>query len=74
MSSLGAAKNGLKGNVGETSERQGGAYNYRFSRAYRYHLEVNWTELTRRIQHTLCITQSAKGTRFKISDWRGLTQ
>ena len=31
-----------------------------------YHLEVNWTELTRRLQHTLCITQSVKRTCFKI--------
>ena len=37
----------LKGNVGETSERRGGAHNYGLFRAHRYHLqlnEMNWTE------------------------------
>ena len=42
MSSLGAAKNGLKGNVGETSERQGGAH---MGFSERIDTVLNWTEL-----------------------------
>ena len=34
----------FKGNAGETSEKRGGAH-YGLSRAHRYHLEPNWTEL-----------------------------
>ena len=37
--------NRFKGNIGQTSERQGGVHSYGLFRAHRYHLELNWTEL-----------------------------
>jgi len=38
--------NRFKSNFGEKSERRGGAHNNGLFRADKYHLELNWTELT----------------------------
>ena len=46
----------LRGNLGETSERRGGAHNYGLFRAHRYHLELNWT----RWNHAQATVQQTK--------------
>ena len=48
--------NRYRSNVGETSERRGGARNYGLFPAHIYHLELNWTELNPNREDTMQVS------------------